>query len=261
MKVSLLCLRRKEETSPTDDEWVVSGSEGAQWVNKLDIMEDKIKKWDANLKFWADLEVARQYSVDFTNPVEWYEEIIAELPWKVRHGRALADQQVATNLEAATLTQRLMTVTHRAVTLEKAIRALEAERSALFASMDGRCLEKLESILEEYSAYLIYAPARWALMRELIQKDGISPALSRVNHQLEGTGLRLDFHFTPTKPSLGRTSCSRPSTEEHWWRVLDAESVTISKGVGNYAFCSGKKINLEFGNSPIDSCSRRRVCL
>ena len=56
----------------------------AQWVNKLDVMEDKIKKREANLKkFGAHPEAARRYAVDFTNPVEWHEEIIAELPWPV----------------------------------------------------------------------------------------------------------------------------------------------------------------------------------
>ncbi len=61
-----------------------------------------------------------------------------------------------------------------------------------------------------------------------MQKDGVMPALSRVNHRLEGTGLRLDFHFAPTRPSHGRASSSRPSTTEHWWRVVEVESIVIS---------------------------------
>ncbi len=113
-----------------------------------------------------------------------------------------------------------MAVTQRAVTSEKAIQALEAERSALFVSVEGRCLAKLESILEEYSAFLTYMPTRWAPMHELIQNDGITPALARVNHH-------LDFHFAPTRPSLGRMTYSSPSTEEHWWTMSDAKSVVI----------------------------------
>ncbi len=70
---------------------------------------------------------------------------------------------------------------------------LESERSALFASVEGRCLEKLESILEEYSACLTYAPTRWALVRELVRKDGVTPALARVNHHWkEGGPWRVD---------------------------------------------------------------------
>ena len=94
--------------------------------------------------------------------------------------------------------------------------------------MEDRCLEKLESILEEYSACLTYPLTRWALMKELVRKDRVTPALSRVNHRLEGTGLRLDFHFAPTTPSHGRASSSRPSMTEHWWRVPDVESIILS---------------------------------
>ena len=111
---------------------------------------------------------------------------------------------------------------------EAVIRQLKAERSAIFGSVEDRCLEKLGSILEEYSACLTFAPTRWALMRELVRKDGVTPALSRVNHRLEGTGLRLDFHFAPTRPSHGQASSSRPSTTEHWWRVPEVESIVIS---------------------------------
>ncbi len=166
--------------------------------------------------------------VDFTNPVKRYKQMIAELPWPVRHGRALSDWQVAMNVEAQTLTQRLMSVTQQAVKSEAMMRQLEAERSSLFASVEDRCLEKLESILEEYSACLTFAPTRWALVRELVHKDGVTPALVRVNHRLEGTGLRLDFHFAPTRPSPGLPSSSRPSTNEPWWRVPEVESVTIT---------------------------------
>ncbi len=88
--------------------------------------------------------------MDFSNPVEWHEQMIAELPWPVRYGRALSDRQVAVNVEAQT--QRLMSVTQQAVKSEAVMRQLEAERSALFASVEDRCFEKLESILEEYSA-------------------------------------------------------------------------------------------------------------
>ena len=108
------------------------------------------------------------------------------------------------------------------------MRQLEAERSALFASVEGRCLDKLESILEEYSACLTFTLTRWALVRELVQKDGIMPALARVSHRLEGTGLRLDFHFAPTRPSAGLPSSSRPSTNEHWWMVPEVETTTIT---------------------------------
>ncbi len=74
---------------------------------------------------------------------------------------------------------------------------------------------------------LSYSLTRWALVRELVRKDGVTPALAQVNHRLERTGLRLDFHFAPTRPSLGHPSSSRPSTNEHWWRVPEAERATI----------------------------------
>ncbi len=115
-------------------------------------------------------------------------EMIAELPWPVWHGRALADRRVAVNVEVQKLTQRLMTVTQRAVMAEQAVRGLEAEMSARFASVEGRCLDKLESILEEYSACLTYAPTLWALLRELIRKDGVSAALSGSIIVLKGQG-------------------------------------------------------------------------
>ncbi len=59
------------------------------------------------------------------------------------------------------------------------MRQLEAERSALFASVEDRCLEKLESILEEYSACFTFAPTRWALVRELVRKDKVTPAATK----------------------------------------------------------------------------------
>ncbi len=48
-----LCLRTKAVTSRSDisGEWIVTGSEVAQWVNKLNVMEDKIKKQETN--FWV----------------------------------------------------------------------------------------------------------------------------------------------------------------------------------------------------------------
>ncbi len=223
-------LRQQATGTPrNDDSWMVAGSEVAQWVNKLDVMEEKIKQREVNLKrMRAHLAAAGRCMVDFTNPVEWHEQMIAELPWPVRHGRALSDRQVAVNVEAQTLTQRLMAVTQQAVKSEAIMRQLEAERSALFASVESRCLDKLESILVEYSACLTFAPTRWALVRELVRTDGITPALARVNHRLEGTGLRLDFHFAPTRPSAGRPSSSRPSTTEHWWVVPEVETPTIT---------------------------------
>ncbi len=162
------------------------------------------------------------------NTVEWHEEMITELPLPVRQGRALSDRQVIVNVQAQMLTQCLMAVTQRAIKSEAVIRQLEAERSALFASVEGRCLDKLESVLEKYSACLTYAPTRWALLRELIRKDRVTPALSRVNHRQEGTEVRLDFHFTPKRPSHGRASSCRQSTTEHWWRESDTESIVIS---------------------------------
>ncbi len=95
-------------------------------------------------------------------------------------------------------------------------------------SVEGRCLEKAESILEEYSACLTHAPTRWALLRELIRWDGVTPALARINHRLEGIGLRLDFHFAPTKLLFGLSTCSRPSTREHWWKVPETGTIDIS---------------------------------
>ena len=65
-------------------------------------------------------------------------------------------------------------------------------------------------------------------MRELVRKDRVTPALARVNHRLEGTGLRLDFHFAQTRPSPGLPSSSRPFTNEHWWRVPEVETATIT---------------------------------
>ncbi len=133
---------------------MVAGSEAAQWVNRLDVMEAKIKAREDNLKkMRAHLAAATRCMVDFTNPVEWHEQLIAEFPWPVRHGRALSDRQVAVNVEAQTLTQRLMAVTQQAVKSETVMRHLESARSELFESVEGRCLEKLESILEECSAF------------------------------------------------------------------------------------------------------------
>ncbi len=223
-------LRQQAAGDPrNDDAWMVAGSEVAQWVNRLDVIKDKIKQREVNLKrMRAHLVAAGRCMVDFTNPVEWHRQMIAELPWPVRHGRALSDRQVAVNVQAQTLTQHLLSVTQQAVKSEAVMRQLEAERSALFASVEDRCLEKLESILEEYSACLTFALTRWALVRELVRKDGVTPVLAQVNHRLEGTGLRLDFHFAPTRPSPRLPSSSRPSTNEHWWRVPEVESITIS---------------------------------
>ncbi len=194
---------------------------------------EEIKKREINLKkMRAHLAAEGRCMVDLTNPVEWHEQMIAELPWPVRHGRALLDRQVAVNVEAQKLTQRLMSVTQQTVKSEAVMRQLEAERSALFASMEDHCLEKLESILKEYSACLTYAPTWWALVRELVRKDGVTPALARVNHRLKGTGLRPDFHFVPTRPSPGLPSSSRPSMNEHWCRIQEVESITIGLGLG-----------------------------
>ncbi len=83
---------------------MVAGSEVAQWVNRLDVMEEKIKKREINLKkIRAHLAAAGRCMVDFTNPVEWHEQMIAELSWPMRHGRALSDRQVTVNVEAQTL--------------------------------------------------------------------------------------------------------------------------------------------------------------
>ncbi len=159
--------------------------------------------------------------------------MLAKLPWKAKNGRTITDKQIAGNIQASKLTQRLMSVTQRAVTAEKSLQVLNAKRSALFVSVEGRCIAKLENILEEFSACLTYAPTRWALMCKLSQRDEITPALARVNHQLERTGLRLDYHFAPTKPSHGRMTYTRPSTEEHWWTVPKVESVTISSDISD----------------------------
>ncbi len=95
---------------------MVASSEVAQWVNRFDVMEAKIKALEVNLKkVRARLAAAKRCIVDFTNPVEWHEQIILELFWPVRHGRPLFDRQVAMNVEAQTLTQRLMLVTQQAV--------------------------------------------------------------------------------------------------------------------------------------------------
>ena len=84
--------RQKAIREPrNDDGWLVAKSKVAQWVNKLNVMEDKR---EVNLKkFWVHLAAARKYAVDFTNLVELHKEMIAELPWPVRHGRALSDRQ------------------------------------------------------------------------------------------------------------------------------------------------------------------------
>ncbi len=107
-----LSLKRKADAkSNVSTEWeITAGSEVAQWLTKLDVMEEKIKKRETCLKkFRAHLEAAKKYSVDFTNPVEWHEEMLTELPWKARHVHALTDRQIARNLEPEKLTQRLMT--------------------------------------------------------------------------------------------------------------------------------------------------------
>ncbi len=127
--------------------------------------------------------------------------MIAELSWPVRIGRALSDRQVAVNVQAQTLTQRLMTVTQRAAQSEAVMRQLKAERSAIFASVEDRCLEKLESILEEYSACLTYAPTRWALMRELDQKDAVT-GQSSVGRDRAQPGLPLRTEKTVTWASV-----------------------------------------------------------
>ncbi len=48
--------------------------------------------------------------------MEWHEEMITETLWPVRHGRAMTYGQIAKNVEASKLTQRLMLVTRRAAT-------------------------------------------------------------------------------------------------------------------------------------------------
>ncbi len=222
--------RRVTEEEELDHEWgCVSETEVAQWIGLLQIMEAKIKVREGNLKkFRALIAEAKKYAVDFRNPIEWHEEMLAEFPWKARHGRAMTDRQIATSVQPEKLTQRLMAVTRRAVILEQSVRRLERERSALFVSVEGRCLEKAESILEEYSACLTHAPTHWALLREIIRRDGVTPAIARVNQRLKSVGLRLDFHFAPTKPSFGLSTCSRPSTREHWWRVPEGGTIDIS---------------------------------
>ncbi len=93
-------------TLRSDDSWMVAGSEVAQGVNRLDVMEAKIKARKVNLKkMRVHLAAAKRCMVDFTDPVEWHEQMIAEIPWPVRHRRALSDQQVAVNVEAQTLTR------------------------------------------------------------------------------------------------------------------------------------------------------------
>ena len=82
-------------------------------------------------------------------------------------------------------------------------------------NVEGRCLKKLESILEEFAACLTHLSSCWALLRELIRRDGITPTLVRVNHHLKETGLRLDFHFAPSRHSRGRTSRDCPSMHKH----------------------------------------------
>ncbi len=48
-------------------------TEVSQWVTKLDVVEAKIKTREVNLKKCrAHLEVAKKYTVDFTNPAEWH---------------------------------------------------------------------------------------------------------------------------------------------------------------------------------------------
>ncbi len=63
IKTPPLCLRRKEGTcrGDTSGDWLVAGNEVAQWVNNLDIIEDKIKYREANLKkFWSHCEAAKR---------------------------------------------------------------------------------------------------------------------------------------------------------------------------------------------------------
>ena len=106
-----------------DDAWLVAGHEVVQWVNKLEVMEDKIRKRETNLKrVRGHLEAAKRYMTDFTNPVECHEQMITEIPWTVRPGRTLSDRQVAVNEQAQMLTQRLMSVTRQAVQAEAVMR-------------------------------------------------------------------------------------------------------------------------------------------
>ncbi len=106
-----------------DHEWAcVSQTEVAQWVMQLEVMENKIKVREGNLKkFHALLDEAKKYSVDFRNPVEWHEEMIAEIPLKSRHSRAMTDYHIPTSLQPEKLTQRLMAVTRKAVVVERSI--------------------------------------------------------------------------------------------------------------------------------------------
>ena len=170
MAASRRLVRQQAAGEPrNDDAWLVAGHKVVQWVNKLEVMEDKIKKRETNLKrVRGHLKATKRYMTDFTNPVEWHEQMIAEIPWPVRDGRTLSDRQVAVNVQAQTLTQRLMAVTRQAVQADAVMRQLEVERSSIFASIEDPCLEKLESILEEYSACLTLAPTRCAMMRELV---------------------------------------------------------------------------------------------
>ncbi len=63
-----------------DDAWMVAGNEVVQWVNRLDVMEEKIKKREVNLKkMRVHLAAPGRCMVDFTNPVGWHKQMIAEL--------------------------------------------------------------------------------------------------------------------------------------------------------------------------------------
>ncbi len=64
-------IRQRAAVEPrNDDAWLVAGHKVVQWVNRLEVIEDKIKKREANLKrLRAHLEAAKRYMVDFTNPV------------------------------------------------------------------------------------------------------------------------------------------------------------------------------------------------
>ena len=68
MKTPLIHLRRKERADP-EGEFLVAGSAVAQWVNKIDITEERLKRQEDYLKkFRAHLDAAKKYLVDFTNP-------------------------------------------------------------------------------------------------------------------------------------------------------------------------------------------------
>ncbi len=82
------------------------GQRGGPGGNRLDVMEAKIKARKVNLKkMRVHLAATKRCMVDFTDPVEWHEQMIAEIPWPVQHRRALSDRQVAVNVEAQTLTR------------------------------------------------------------------------------------------------------------------------------------------------------------